>query len=139
LSRIVDVLARDEVVRQHDALARLDAPDRLDDPDRVGPDRERPRRRIVARQFSLDIGLEIRKQRGRLDPHETAAGARRRHGDVLQRQTAAEFFETPGFHETAHHFAADDNKTRATVACFDGSIMSRIPQARDAAQAASSC
>ncbi len=84
LGGIIHVLPRDKMRRKDDSASRADMPDvlpdGLDGSDRVGPDREGARRRIVARQFPLDIGLEIGEQRSRLDPHQNAAGTRRGFG-----------------------------------------------------------
>ena len=102
LGRIVHVLARDEMRRDDHAPALLQtpdvAPDRLDRPDRVRADGEGFCRRIVEREFSLDIGLEIRHQRRGLDAHEHAAGPCLRDWNVLEREAPAEFFQTPSFH-----------------------------------------
>jgi 2-haloacid dehalogenase len=103
LGRIFDIFRRHEMRRQHHALTGLEVPDiradRVYDADAIGPDRERTGRRIVNRQSSFDKGFQVRHQRRRLDPHQHAAGARLRRGDIAEAEFSAESLQSPGFHE----------------------------------------
>src|SRR5208337_843732 len=81
--------------------------DRLDGPNRICPDGKRAGWRFVERQLSFDIGLDVADERGRLDPHEHASGARLGHGNLLEREPPAEPFETPRLHCWSPRFVSD--------------------------------
>jgi hypothetical protein len=108
LSRIVHVVACDEVRGEQDALARLDVGDilanRHDGADPVRADREFALRRVIGGQLAVNLSFEIGDQNGHFDPHQHAAWAHVWHRHVFKHQGAARLVQSPGFHEgRCHH------------------------------------